>query len=681
MEGRDGAASWTEMAALSGGPSSWERPEGSGSVATLPPAAPPAAESLAVCTAARRYLYASHGAAQFSEGAWQFTVALVLAACTDYRSLVLLSTYGVAGSLATGFGVAPLGSRLDAAATGKRGSDGGRLRLARWLIGLENAAVIIATVAGIRLLAHHPSPPSTDDRHPSGSGDDDDGAEEAFASGSGWWRRAFRHVPLEGWQPIVWLVLVHALGSLAQMLDQAFLVAMERDWIVVLSHAAARAGNRDDDDAASEGSGPGGDGAGAHNGPATPEFKDARRATLSAWLSDTNVTMKQIDLTCKVMAPAVIGFLVPGGGPPPPSDGAAMVPPDDIPGPGRPALQALCAAVGILNAAALVVEYVCTARVYHWIPELQRGSVSRDMALSPRSRPTESDQEPETLTSYRDDDAEEVEEHLEDEEHPVASATAPPEHSPVREEPPLPCGSEWAIYWRQPCAGAGLALALLYANALTFGNGVLTAYLLSRGLAAQWIGLWRGVAAVVGLFGTCAFPWAVRHFRSLEGTALSSVLFQLACLGAALASVLWLAPTTATTTAAAATLSLALLIAGVCLSRVGLWVFDIAVTQMQQEEAPGGVRGRVGAVQQSLNALFRNLSFVPGLVYPNPDDFPVCVAAAVVGVGLSALSFVVGVYRPRFWRRSTHRGRPQPVRQSDDDDDNNNNNNDDDGGR
>lgn len=92
-------------------------------------------------------------------------------------------------------------------------------------------------------------------------------------------------------------------------------------------------------------------------------------------------------------------------------------------------------------------------------------------------------------------------------------------------------------------------------------------------------------------------------------------------------------------------LSMALLIFGVCMSRIGLWVFDISVTQLMQELIPDGVRGVVGGTQQSLNAFFSLLTFALCLVFPDPKEFHIYVAAGYSAVGLAAILYAFGVYR------------------------------------
>ena len=85
--------------------------------------------------------------------------------------------------------------------------------------------------------------------------------------------------------------------------------------------------------------------------------------------------------------------------------------------------------------------------------------------------------------------------------------------------------------------------------------------------------------------------------------------------------------------------SLATLIIGVCASRIGLWVFDISITQLQQERTPDGLRVRVGAVQSTLNAFFTLASFSIGFLLPDPAEFHVYVASAFFCVTLATFVY------------------------------------------
>jgi len=120
-------------------------------------------------------------------------------------------------------------------------------------------------------------------------------------------------------------------------------------------------------------------------------------------------------------------------------------------------------------------------------------------------------------------------------------------------------------------------------------------------------------------------------------TGLWSVSYQFGCLAVALLSL----------SIANDIAALTLLIGCVCLSRIGLWVFDIAVTQLQQQEVPAHIRGQVGGVQSSLNNGFSLVAFLIGILFPNPKDFFIYVSAGVLSVGTAVMLFLCGVFLPR----------------------------------
>jgi solute carrier family 40 (iron-regulated transporter), member 1 len=93
--------------------------------------------------------------------------------------------------------------------------------------------------------------------------------------------------------------------------------------------------------------------------------------------------------------------------------------------------------------------------------------------------------------------------------------------------------------------------------------------------------------------------------------------------------------------------SMAMLIFGVCASRIGLWVFDIAVTQLMQEFIPEGIRGAVGGTQQALNAFFQLSSFTLGFLFPSARDFPIYALPGYIAVFISAVVYFVFVYVQR----------------------------------
>lgn len=263
---------------------------------------------------ARRLLYVSHSASQFSEQSWQFGLILFLAAFTNYTSLILVSSYG----LATGLTVCLAGP-----SAGRYFVDSlswNRLSAAQFLISAQTLSVLTATAFCYALLIFHKQ--QQDGTHASQFSAED-------AATANWFHRWLKGVPLDGYS-IILLIGIHFFGPLAQILDKSFLISIERDWVVVMGQVAADGTMINDT-----------------TGLSNPQPS-------KTWLSETNVFMKQIDLSCRVAAPAVSGFVI----------GAATS------NGGKNDLANAALFVGILNAAALVVEYFCTAHIYKLIPTL-----------------------------------------------------------------------------------------------------------------------------------------------------------------------------------------------------------------------------------------------------------------------------------------------------------------------
>eukprot|EP00536_Pseudo-nitzschia_multiseries_P009702 jgi/Psemu1/242319/estExt_Genewise1.C_2790009 len=448
-------------------------------------------------------LYISHFFNQFSEQAWQFCIALFLAAFTNNQSLMLVTSYGlVTYSFVCLFG-SSVGRYID-------GSD--RLMVARQFIGFENLAVLTATFLCYILLE-----------------------------------------PLYNIKSISLLIGIHLLGAVAMTLDSGFLVAMERDWIVVMS------------------------------------IENVQKS----WLSDTNVKMRQIDLSCKILAPAIGGIFIAFF-----DDGTSQNNGYD--------LRGATLLVGGVNVAALIVEYICTAMIYHKIPELaqSKGEPSNNKQGGKETHRKE------TSTNR--------------------NATNNGEGS-------LKIFDDMEVYFSQSVCWAGFALALLYLNVvLTFGN-IMTVYLVWRGIGLEVIGFWRGVASAAGLTGTFVYHYLANSKNiSLVDIGMMSVTFQFSCLCACYASLF----------VTDNRLFITMLVGGVCFSRIGLWVFDITVTQLMQLHIPPPVRGLVGGVQQSMNAFFTVIIYVVGLFLSDPSKFHIYASIGFGGVFLAAAFYGI-IFYPR----------------------------------
>jgi hypothetical protein len=99
---------------------------------------------------AKHTLYLSHFVSKFSELGWQFCLILFLTALTNYKSLALVSTYG----LFTGLVVCLTGPSAGALVDSKRHN---RLAIAQFFIWIQNLSVVIATCCCFVLLRMVPS--------------------------------------------------------------------------------------------------------------------------------------------------------------------------------------------------------------------------------------------------------------------------------------------------------------------------------------------------------------------------------------------------------------------------------------------------------------------------------------------------------------------------------------------
>lgn len=266
-------------------------------------------------TWARRILYASHAFAQASEISWQFCLTIFLAAFTNYRSLFLVSSYGLLSGFFTCVASGHVGKFVDRAP---------RLYVARALLISQNICVVFATVCSfLLLLKDSPSSDYLTSATATATTQDDMHMDNYTTSGIDdtstvtWLSSRLQNVPLDRYSVILF-ICVHILGVTADVLDKAFKVAIEKDWVVVLSDEAASCGEKK-----------------------------------SLWLRETNVAMKQIDLSCKVIAPALAGGLVATGN-----------------------LRFAAVAVGVLNFLSVIVEYSCTEMIYKVSPGLASKNAS-----------------------------------------------------------------------------------------------------------------------------------------------------------------------------------------------------------------------------------------------------------------------------------------------------------------
>lgn len=193
-----------------------------------------------------------------------------------------------------------------------------------------------------------------------------------------------------------------------------------------------------------------------------------------------------------------------------------------------------------LNTASVLVEYMAIAQVYQSVPALKKTQSPTTQADDTNSETTS---EPHQNTSRKILNS-------------LPETLAP-----------------WKEYIASPVFLASFALSLLYLTVLSFG-ATMTTYLLDTGFTSLQVSYMRIGAVAAEISGTWTAPMIMNRIGPIR-SGLWFLNWQFACVaGAAVAFVAW----DSSSRFVAGTL-----IAGVALSRVGLWGFDLSVQFLVQE--------------------------------------------------------------------------------------------------
>ena len=237
----------------------------------------------------------------------------------------------------------------------------------------------------------------------------------------------------------------------------------------------------------------------------------------------------------------------------------------------------------------------------------------------------------------------------------------------------------WHVYYKQDVFLAGLTLAMLYLTCLGF-NAITTGYASSQGLTALSVSLCYAAGSLVGIFGTFLFPYMRLKLGVLKTGAIGSfsqLIMLMLCVVAIwapgspslLKSANWYSQNNASVFSGNSKLnnntlttqaplpkgfnytSIVLVMVGIILSRTGIWLLDLSVTQLQQENIPEYERGIVGGVQYALNEFFDLSHFIITIFLPRPNEFGYLTLISFGAITTSAIIFQIFVYRFRRRRK------------------------------
>ncbi|XP_069554873.1 solute carrier family 40 member 1 [Brachyistius frenatus] len=412
-----------------------------------------------------------------------------------------------------------------------------------------------------------------------------------------------------GWVLTTCYILVISIANIANLASTATSITIQRDWVVVVA-------GQD-----------------------------------SSKLADMNATVRIIDQLTNILAPMLVGQIM--------AFGSHFIG---------------CGFISGWNLCSMCLEYALLWKVYQKTPALavKAGQKEQQQELKQLNAPKESEngQSPEESCQP-----------LMNETSAVGKLDSPEQRGCCDQvaQTVRTFKGGWVAYYNQSIFFAGMSLAFLYMTVLGF-DCITTGYAYTQGLNGSVLSLLMGASAISGICGTVAFTW-VRRKCGLIRTGFISGVAQLSCLVLCVVSVFApgspfdlsvspfqdlyshlmgekilpevdhsltsiLASGNATMTPPAEELpplqsymSVSLLFAGVIAARVGLWSFDLTVTQLIQENVIESERGVINGVQNSMNYLLDLLHFIMVILAPNPEAFGLLVVVSVSFVAMGHVMY------------------------------------------
>ncbi|XP_074856902.1 ferroportin [Carettochelys insculpta] len=419
-----------------------------------------------------------------------------------------------------------------------------------------------------------------------------------------------------GWLLTMCYILVITIANIANLASTATTITIQRDWIVVVAG------------------------------------EDRSK------LADMNATIRRIDQLTNILAPMAVGQIMTFGSP--------------VIG---------CGFISGWNLLSMCLEYLLLWKVYQKTPALALKATSKieESELKQLNVQKDSELKPTEGVQLMGEKDVAVFDPQQEKEISCSARIA---------EPFITFRDGWVAYYNQPVFLAGMGLAFLYMTVLGF-DCITTGYAYTQGLSGSVLSLLMGASALTGIMGTVAFTW-LRRKCGLVHTGVISGIAQLACLVLCVISVFMpgspldltvspfadihtrllegqslptalpadISETSITTgmhnwlnrshsgnndlqmnSGSVPLISVSLLFAGVIAARVGLWSFDLTVTQLLQENVIESERGIINGVQNSMNYLLDLLHFIMVILAPNPEAFGLLVLISVSFVAMGHIMY------------------------------------------
>ena len=330
---------------------------------------------------------------------------------------------------------------------------------------------------------------------------------------------------------------------------------------------------------------------------------------LEVELSQLNTTLRRIDLSCKALAPGAFAFIY-----------------QSVGTTNRERIFYGAVVIAFWNAASFPIELILNTMLYSSFPAL-RMKLHRHSDGTVHSH--SGGQKPHHHLELTDVDGN-VRLVLDENDEAIERGRVRViDMAQTDEEASKGWLSSWTLYMRNTIFPASLAYTLLWMTVLDNGS-LMTSYLLWRGVPPVYFGFSRGAGAVFGLLGTTCFLCIKHRVGSLEKVGMVAIWLFWALLVPGVVSFYL---------AGASRITDYILMASMSISRVGLWAFDLVITQLTQEGVCEKDRGSFGGAQTASYQAFYVVVNLMGMIFPNPAQFVVVVTYSVAVVLCSALIY------------------------------------------
>jgi solute carrier family 40 (iron-regulated transporter), member 1 len=378
-------------------------------------------------------------------------------------------------------------------------------------------------------------------------------------------------------------VLLLLLGGVGELFNGVQSISIEKDWVVVMS----------------------------------------KESNLDVGI--LNTTLRRIDLSCKALAPlaftAVYQFIG-----------------DDI----RTRIFYGALMIGFWNVISFPVELILNTRVYESFPRLHMKVHTHDDGTT---HIHENGHRPHKHYIHKHADGTEHYHdgsifHVHDEHGEVVDLDDPAQtrvvgsfgidnhnsHNENSKENGC-CANFFTVYWKHPIFSASLSYTLLWMTVLDNG-ALMTSYLQWRGVPPVYFGFSRGLGAVFGLCGTSVFLTIKFVFKSIERSGLIAIwLFWLILFPGVVSFYI----------AGESKITDYILMGSMAAGRIGLWSYDLVITQLTQDNVVETERGAFSSFQRASYQLFYVFIQVLGMIFHDPRQFIILVTystCVVLGAAL-----------------------------------------------